>query len=116
MNERDLGLTMGMCYGWNIKTKEYPKYQKMLKESRAIGKIIPIAFDKNGKKTNQEMGIYFKNQVEHQKFLQVLNDYINHKEKEFHDLSHITTEELMDELNFRINQNKISRDFKGEIL
>lgn len=100
--EKIIEETLNMKYICNFPKDAYDKYQKALVESRAIGIIVGDAYDRKGNPSPTENALYFKDRVEESRFLRVLNCIYNNEQYEYHDLSQVGVQELMDELTIRM--------------
>lgn len=94
--EKQLGLK---CYT-NIDEEYIEKYKKALHESRAIGRIIDYAYDRNGNLDKKKKALYLKNGIEIAKFMY----RFNHPETEYIDLSNVPIEDMLNEINKRFNK------------
>lgn len=101
--EKELERLYDMIYICNFNKEYEDKYYKALWESRAYGKISRTAYDRTGKLSVNERGLYFKTRVEYHKFLNILNCINNNEPYEYHDLKCVDTQELLDEINLRMN-------------
>lgn len=101
--ERELSEKLGLKYYSNFPITDYEKRKIALEQSKAIGKIIDIAYDRTGNLTTEEKALYFKNAVEASKFLEAYN----YPKEDMIDLSKCTNEELLNEINRRLNRELI---------
>lgn len=84
----------------NFNVESIKKYEKALKQSKAVGKIVDKAYNRVGIVSCDEKAMYFKNGVEISKFMYAFN----HPEDEIIDLSEVPTDELLNEINRRLNK------------
>ena len=102
--EKEYAKRLGMIYICNFHIEDIEKYNKALKESRAIGIFHTPAFDRANRLTCEEVAMYFKTHIDYHKFLYVLNCINNKEPYNYHDLSNIDLQELLDEINLRMNK------------
>lgn len=105
--EKDLERYLKMIYICNFNVEYIDKYRKAMEESRAIGKIVDYAYDRKGEFAIEERALYFKTRVEYHKFLHVLNCINNNEPYEYNYLKDVSTQELLDEITLRINEEKM---------
>lgn len=67
--EKEIGNNLGLKYYFNIQNSDCNKNKKALEQSRAIGKIIDTAYDRNNNLTNEAKALYFKDGIEVSKFM-----------------------------------------------
>lgn len=102
-DERRIGNELGLKYYFNCSVEEYEKRKQALIQSKAIGKIIDIAYDRTGKLTTKEKALYFKDGIEVSKFMYAFNQ----PKQNIIDLSEVSDEELLSEINRRLHKELI---------
>lgn len=103
--EKGIGESLGLKFCFNFLNSEYDRVTKALIQSRAIGRIVYTAYDTNDKYTSDKRALYFKDDVEVSKFLEAYN---NPKE-DIVDLSKCSNEELLNEINKRLNKELLGK-------
>ena len=96
----------GLKFYKNIPDEEVDEYIKLLNKSRCIGIINTNAYDRNGKPAPGYKGLYLKNGIEIAKF----NYVYNHPDEEYIDLSKVSNDRLLVEINFRLNKELVKND------
>ena len=101
--ERKIEEELGLKYCTNFPITDYEKRRKALDQSKAIGKIVDIAYNRVGRLTTEEKALYFKDNVEASKFLEAYN----YPKENMIDLSKVSDEELLSEINRRLHKELI---------
>lgn len=92
--EKEMEETLGLKHYLNFSVQALDKYQKALEQSRAIGRIVDVSYNRIGEIEEGMRAVYFLNGKEVAKFIYALN----HPKENIIDLSEASIRDIFDEI------------------